>query len=69
MTGEREMNPVAMTIINPRTRIGEARVSNQQHHVLNANDCVTEAWLKKKKMQRRNGRRSLEEEEEEEEEE
>ena len=43
-SGERGMNPVAMTIINPRKGFGQARGSYQRPPVLKSCTLPTEHW-------------------------
>ena len=43
-SGERGMNPVAMTIINPREDYWPSRGSNQRPPVLKSIDLMTELW-------------------------
>ena len=42
--GERGMNPVAMTIINPRKEYWSSRGSNQRPPVLKSAMLLTELW-------------------------
>ena len=43
-SGERGMNPVAMTIINPRKEYWQSRGSNQRPPVLKFATLTTELW-------------------------
>ena len=43
-SGERRMNPVAMTIINPQKEYRPSRESNQQLPVLKSATLQTELW-------------------------